>query len=163
MSRWTGEGIRLQVYLAEACCLMPETCSLKPSLASGSLFLQAALTPGSDHLQVVGVQHRCTVLRVVVALGQRDQVLLQGVLPFLLQRPEGLVHRTVVLAHELHVLPGRHKAPHEGASPGLQRAYPAVQKLVQPLLCSPPEGRIEAGRRRHVLAEGLEQLTDVAV
>src|SRR5215204_5351635 len=36
MSRWTGEGIRLQVFLAEACYLMP-------SLASGSLFLQAAL------------------------------------------------------------------------------------------------------------------------
>src|SRR5215203_3744636 len=49
MSSWTGEGIRLQVYLAEACCLMPETCSLKSSLASGSLFLQAALdaNPGS--------------------------------------------------------------------------------------------------------------------
>src|ERR687897_828363 len=80
----------------------------------------SSLTPGGDHLQVVCGPHCGAVLRAVVALDQRDQVSLQSSLPTLVERPEGLVQRPVVAAHELDVVPGRPKAPHEAAPPRLQ-------------------------------------------
>src|SRR5829696_8510014 len=38
MSRWTGGGIRLQVYLAEACCLLPDAFTRLRFTLSASRF-----------------------------------------------------------------------------------------------------------------------------
>jgi hypothetical protein len=84
-------------------------------------------------------------------------------LPFFVERPESLVERAVVAAHKLRVVARRAETPQEGASPTLQRPYPAIQELVQALLGPPPEGGFETGGRGHVSADGPEQVTDVAV
>src|SRR5215212_9278549 len=119
--------------------------------------------PGHDHLQVIRGPHRRPVLRAVVVFDQRDQVLLQSLLPAFVERLESLLERPVVDAHEVDVVAGRREAPHEGASPGEERAGTVAEELAQSLLGPPPEGGLETGGRRHVLAHGLEQIPDVAV
>ncbi len=79
-----------------------------------------------------------------------------------LERAEGLVHRPVVGPEDFQPMRRRAVAEHEVALRRLDRGRVRLEQLGDPRAGAPERGRPGAGRRRRVLADGLEELPDEA-
>src|SRR5215204_5781007 len=92
-----------------------------------------------------------------------DEVDLERIALRVLERRERLQSRAVPEPEERHELLGRGEPPREGAFGDLERVDAVAEKLAEMTLGAPEHRRLQARRRRDVLADGAEELADEAV
>src|SRR5262245_58011026 len=116
---------------------------------------------GDDDLQIFAGNDQRAVLGDVELLDQRQDVGLQLLLRDHVDGAERLVRRAVIGAEDIEEV--RRRLVAEGEMPALRGDDDvAAKNLLKIILLAPHDRRLHAGRRRHGLADGLQEVADEA-
>src|SRR6476469_8545785 len=117
-------------------------------------------SPGNDNLEVFSGNDHGLVTRGVEASDESDDVACERFAAGLLKRLKCLEHRSIVDPEDIEEVLRRAVAEGEVARLSCYGGRRCAERRLHPLLRTPDRRRLNAGRRREVLSDRLEHLSD---